>query len=86
VRGADQTLVGSDDDGDELIGGFSTSGGPTTVTCDFADGHASSDYFYRVQPASPAALVAAVVLLLAGLIAGGAAALIIVFSVRGRRR
>ena len=86
VRGADQTLVGSDDNGEELIGGFTASGGPMTVTCDFADGHASSDYFYRVQPSSPPALVAAVVLLVAGLVAGGVSALIIVVTVRARRR
>ena len=85
VRGADQNLIGSEENDDELIGGFASTGGPATVTCDFADGHASTDYFYRVQPASPSASVAALVLLLVGLVAGGAAALIIVFRVRARR-
>lgn len=85
VRGADQNLIGSEDNEDELIGGFTATGGPTTVACDFADGRSSSDYFYRVQPASPAASVAALVLLLTGLVAGGAAALIIVLRLRGRR-
>jgi hypothetical protein len=84
VRGSDQNFISSEDGGDELIGTFTTAGGPTTVACDFADGHASSDYFYRVQPASSAS-VAAVVLLIAGLAAGGAAALIIVFRLRARR-
>jgi len=85
VRGSDQTLISSETDGDELIGGFNVTGGPTTVTCDFADGHASTDYFYRVQPSSPAVSVTALVLLLAGLAALGAAALLIVVRVRARR-
>lgn len=84
VRGSDQNFTSSEDGGDELIGSFTTTGGPTTVACDFADGHASSDYFYRVQPAASAS-VAAVVLLIAGLAAGGIAALIIVFRLRARR-
>ena len=85
VRGSDQNLVSAEDGGDELIGGFTTTGGPTTVACDFADGHASSGYFYRVQPASPAAAITALVLLVAGLVAAGAAALLIVFRLRARR-
>ena len=85
VRGADQNLIGSEESDDELIGGFTATAGPATVTCDFADGHASTDYFYRVQPASPGASIAALVLLVAGLVAGGVAALIIVFRVRARR-
>jgi hypothetical protein len=85
VRGADQNLIGSEDGGDELIGGFTVTGAPTTVTCDFADGRSSSDYFYRVQPASPSASVAALVLLVTGLVAGGAAALVIVMRLRRRR-
>jgi hypothetical protein len=86
VRGSDQNFIGSEENDDELIGGFATPGGPTTVTCDFADGHASTDYFYRVQPASPGVSTAALVLLAAGLVAGGASALIIVFRVRARPR
>ncbi|MEO5919752.1 MAG: hypothetical protein ABIQ01_01280 [Pseudolysinimonas sp.] len=87
VKGADLGGFSTETNGDELIGDFTAKAGPTTVTCDFASGRESTDYFYFVQPAAPAAPVATIVLLaLGGILLLGAAALILraVFSRRSR--
>lgn len=86
VRGADQNLISTDEGGgDQLIGSFAVAGGPSTVACEVVDGSSGSS-FYRVQPSSPAALVAAIALLVGGLLAGGAAALVLLLRVNARRR
>jgi hypothetical protein len=85
VNGADRGGVSVEVGEDEWIGDFTAQAGPTIVTCDFASGRESSDYFYFVQPAAPAAPVGTVVLLvLGGILLLGAAALILraVFSRR----
>jgi hypothetical protein len=85
VSGADRGGVSIEVGEHEWVGDFAAKSGPTTVTCDFASGRESSDYFYFVQPATPAAPVAAIVLfVLGGVLLLGAAALILraVFSRR----
>jgi hypothetical protein len=85
VSGADRGGVSVEVGEHEWIGDFTAKSGPTTVTCDFASGRESSDYFYFVQPAAPPAPVATIVLLvLGGVLLLGAAALILraVFSRR----
>lgn len=85
VSGADRGGVSIEVGEHQWIGDFTAKSGPTTVACDFANGRESSDYFYFVQPAAPAAPVASVVLfVLGGVLLLGAAALILraVFSRR----
>jgi hypothetical protein len=78
VNGADRGGVSVEVGEHEWIGDFTAKAGPTTVTCDFASGRESTDYFYFVQPAAPAAPVGTVVLLaLGGILLLGAAALIL---------
>jgi hypothetical protein len=86
VSGADRGGVSVEVGEHEWIGDFTGKSGPTTVTCDFASGRDSSDYFYFVQPAAPPAPVATIVLLvLGGVLLLGAAALIL-RAVMSRRR
>jgi hypothetical protein len=85
VSGADRGGVSVEVGEQEWIGDFTAVAGPTTVTCDFANGRDSTDYFYVVQPAAPAAPVPTIVLLvLGGVLLLGAAGLILraVFSRR----
>lgn len=85
VSGADRGGVSVEVGEQQWIGDFTAQAGPTTVTCDFASGRESTDYFYVVQPAAPPAPVATIVLLvLGGVLLLGAAALILraVFSRR----
>jgi hypothetical protein len=85
VDGADRGGVSVEVGEDEWIGDFTAESGPTTVTCDFANGRESTDYFYFVQPAAPPAPAGTVVLLIiGGVLLLGAAALILraVFSRR----
>ena len=78
VSGADRGGVSVEVGEHEWIGDFTAQAGPTTVTCDFASGRESTDYFYFVQPAAPPAPVGTVVLLvLGGVLLLGAAALIL---------
>jgi hypothetical protein len=86
VNGADRGGVSVEVGEHEWIGDFTATSGPTTVTCDFASGRDSSDYFYFVQPATPPAPVGTIVLLaLGGVLLLGAAALIL-RAVASRRR
>lgn len=86
VNGADRGGVAIEVGENEWIGDFTAEAGPTTVTCDFASGRESSDYFYLVQPASPPAPAAAIVLfVLGGALLLGAAALILRAALSRRR-
>jgi hypothetical protein len=86
VNGADRGGVSVEVGEQEWIGDFTAEAGPTKVTCDFASGRESTDYFYVVQPAAPAAPIGTVVLLvLGGILLLGAAALIL-RAVASRRR
>lgn len=85
VSGASLRGISVESSGNELIGGFTAEAGPTTVTCDFTDGHESSNYFYLVQSAAPLPVPVIVLLVLGGIAVLGAGALILRW-VRGRSR
>ncbi|MEQ1738024.1 MAG: hypothetical protein ABL886_16670, partial [Rhodoglobus sp.] len=59
VSGGDRGGVSIEVGEHQWIGDFTAKAGPTTVTCDFASGRESSDYFYFVQPAAPPAPIPA---------------------------